>query len=295
MDNNQHQPDQESGSNSPTITKPSSDSEPNSNPQEDNNNNNTPQKSIIANGNSNPNNNHSSNPNNPNSSGDDYQIDVDDDDDEDPSLDDTNETTLGKGIQTTFKTASNLGNFLPTGTNLVFGALIPTIYKSGQCSPLSVTMMIFALVFCASFCFFSSFTDSVEQPVKDRRGNKKTKVYYGFVTRKGLLVHNHRGYIRGGRYELGFADVLHAVLSLLVFLAMAFSDQRVIDCLFSKHVDDVEQVMRTLVLVVGFICSSLFLLFPVHRRGFVPSLPKNNANATSAAAADTTTTPRKNV
>ncbi|MED6201406.1 hypothetical protein PIB30_094692 [Stylosanthes scabra] len=289
--------DNQSGSNSPTITKPS-DSEPtNSNPQQDNNNNNTP-KNTIANAHSNPNNNNpSSNPNNPNSSGD-YQIDVEDDDD-DPSLDDTNETTLGKGIQTTFKTASNLGNFLPTGTNLVFGALIPTIYKSGQCSPLSVTMMIFALVFCSSFCFFSSFTDSVEQPMVDRRGNKKTKVYYGFVTRKGLLVHNHRGYIRGGRYKLGFADVLHAVLSLVVFLAMALSDQRVIDCLFPKHVDDVEQVMRTLVLVVGFLCSSLFLLFPVHRRGFVPSLPKNNANATSAssAAASTTTatTPRKNV
>ncbi|KAL4382560.1 hypothetical protein HN51_006216 [Arachis hypogaea] len=285
---NQLQPDLESGSNSPT-SKPS-DPEPTSKPQE--NNNNSPKK-PIANGNSNPNN-PTSNPNNPNSNG----------DDEDPTLEDTNDTTLGKGIQTTFKTASNLGNFLPTGTNLVFGALIPTIYKSGQCSSLSVTMMIFALVFCSFFCFFSCFTDSVEQPAKDSKGNNKTKVYYGFVTTKGLWVQNHRGYIGGRRYKLGFADVLHAVLSMVVFLAMAFSDQRVIDCLFPKHVDDMEQVMRTLVLVVGFLCSSLFLLFPVHRRGFLPSLPKN-ANATSTvtttatAAANTNTnttaTAEKNV
>ena len=90
----------------------------------------------------------------------------------------------------------------------------------------------------------------------------------GCTITKGLLRMNER-------YKLGFGDVLHAMMSLVVFLAIAFSDHRVIDCLFPKHVNDVEQVMHVLVLVVGFVCSFLFLLFPVYRRGFVPTLPKN--------------------
>ena len=181
------------------------------------------------------------------------------------------ETTLGMGIQRCFTTASDLRNFLPTGTNLIFGSFLPTMCKSGQCSSLSTTTMIIVLGLCASFCFLSSFTDSFE---RSDNGGKKA-ISYGFVTTKGLWLHNHKGFIEDERYKLGFGDVLHAMMSLVVFLAIAFSDHRVIDCLFPKHVNDVEQVMHVLVLVVGFVCSFLFLLFPVYRRGFVPTLPKN--------------------
>ena len=179
-------------------------------------------------------------------------------------------SNVGKGVQRSFSTASNLGNFLPTGTNLLFGALLPIIYESGRCSTLNNIMMVLVLALCAFFSFILSFTDSLELSC-----GKQRKTIYGFVTAKGLWVYNHKGFIQEDRYKLEFGDFLHATMSLVVFLVIAFSDHRVIDCLFPRYVNDVEQVMQILVLVVGFVCSSLFLLFPVHRRGFVPSLPKN--------------------
>ena len=52
---------------------------------------------------------------------------------------------------------------------------------------------------------------------------KKT-IFYGFVTTKGMWVHNQKGFIEDERYKLGFGDVLHAMMSVAVFLAIAFSD-----------------------------------------------------------------------
>ncbi|KAG8076367.1 hypothetical protein GUJ93_ZPchr0006g42986 [Zizania palustris] len=58
------------------------------------------------------------------------------------------------------------------------------------------------------------------------------KVYYGFVMPRGLSL-----FRRGLRVEvpaddrlrLGFVDVVHAVMSVLVFVAVALSDHRVSD------------------------------------------------------------------
>ena len=166
-------------------------------------------------------------------------------------------STMGKGVQRSFSMASNLGNFLPTGTNLIFGALLPIIYKSGQCSTFNNIMMAFVLALCAVFSFILSFTDSWELPC-----GKKRKTVYGFVTAKGLWVYNHKGFIQEERYKLEFGDFLHATMSLVVFLVIAFSDHRVTECFvpFPRHVNDVEQVMQCLVLVCG-VCLLKFVSF----------------------------------
>lgn len=179
--------------------------------------------------------------------------------------DDPKSRTMAKGVQTTFSAASNLANFLPTGTTFFFSAVLPTIYRGGQCSPVSTTMMSVLLGICVVFCFFSQFTDSFKGP--------DNKLVYGFVLPSGLKVFKHDLSLevpKDKKYRLEFADVVHAVSSVVVFLAVAFSDRRVVDCFFPRYKEEMHQVMDTLVLFVSYLCSSLFLLFPLTRRGFVP-------------------------
>lgn len=69
------------------------------------------------------------------------------------------------------------------------------------------------------------------------------------------------------RFKLGFTDFVHAIMSVMVFLAIAMSDHRVSDCVFPGHVKDMEQVMESFPLMVGIVCSTLFLVFPTTRYG----------------------------
>ncbi|KAF2299249.1 hypothetical protein GH714_031115 [Hevea brasiliensis] len=69
------------------------------------------------------------------------------------------------------------------------------------------------------------------------------------------------------KYKVGFTDFVHAIMSVMVFVAIAFSDHRVTDCLFPGHVKEMDQVMESFPLMVGIVCSGLFLLFPNTRYG----------------------------
>lgn len=69
------------------------------------------------------------------------------------------------------------------------------------------------------------------------------------------------------RYKVGLTDFVHAFMSVLVFVAIAFSDHRVTDCLFPKHAKEMDEVMKSFPLMVGIICSGLFLVFPNTRYG----------------------------
>ncbi|XP_015895121.3 protein DMP9-like [Ziziphus jujuba] len=169
---------------------------------------------------------------------------------------------MAKGMQKTLSKTSMLVNFLPTGTLLTFEMLLPSVSGDGQCSPVS-TLMIHALLgLCTLSCFFFHFTDSFKGP--------DGKVYYGFVTPKGLAVFRSGLGVevpKDERYKVGFTDFVHAVMSVMVFTAVAFSDNRVTDCLFPGHVRDMDEVMESLPLMVGIICSGLFLVFPNTRYG----------------------------
>ncbi|GLT38336.1 hypothetical protein SLA2020_125920 [Shorea laevis] len=91
-------------------------------------------------------------------------------------------STVSKHSHTTLSTASNLANLLPTGTVLIFQALLPSFSNNGNCS-LALKYLTLGLIFiCSLACFLSSFTDSF---VHD-----DGKFYYGIATRSGLYIFN---------------------------------------------------------------------------------------------------------
>ncbi|KHN13331.1 Serine carboxypeptidase-like 34 [Glycine soja] len=93
-------------------------------------------------------------------------------------------------------------------------------------------------------------------------------VYYGFVTPRGLAVFKPAVAVpEDDRFKVGFTDFIHAVMSVMVFVAIAISDHRVTNCLFPGKDKDMEQVRESFPLMVGIVCSGLFLVFPTFRRG----------------------------
>ncbi|VVB13829.1 unnamed protein product [Arabis nemorensis] len=73
-----------------------------------------------------------------------------------------------------------LVNFLPTGTLLMFEMVLPSIYHDGDCNGINTLMIHLLLLLCAMSCFFFHFNDSIKASVG--------KIYYGFVTPRGLAV-----------------------------------------------------------------------------------------------------------
>ncbi|RWR94084.1 hypothetical protein CKAN_02336400 [Cinnamomum micranthum f. kanehirae] len=169
---------------------------------------------------------------------------------------------MAKGMQKTLSKTSMLVNFLPTGTLLTFEMLLPTVSGDGTCSPVSTIMINVLLGLCAISCFFFHFTDSFRGP--------DGKVYYGFVTPKGLAVFKSGLGLevpKDERFKVGFVDLVHALMSVLVFAAIALTDHRVTNCLFPGHEKEMDEVMESFPLMVGIICSGLFLVFPNTRYG----------------------------
>ncbi|KAI8533988.1 hypothetical protein RHMOL_Rhmol10G0053900 [Rhododendron molle] len=167
---------------------------------------------------------------------------------------------VAKGVQKTLSKTSLLANFLPTGTLLTFETLVPTVYRGGgECTHVTILMVTALLSLCALSCFFFHFMDSFRGP--------DGQVYYGFVTLNGLAVFKPGIEVqvpREERYRLGLSDFVHADISTLVFLAIAFSDRRVTGCLFSGHEKEMDEVMEGFPLMVGIVC---FLVFPNTRYG----------------------------
>ncbi|XP_022144459.1 uncharacterized protein LOC111014140 [Momordica charantia] len=170
---------------------------------------------------------------------------------------------VAKGMQKTLSKTSMLVNFLPTGTLLTFEMLLPSVSGKGDCSPVSTMMINLLLALSALSCFLFHFTDSFKGP--------DGKLYYGIVTPTGLAVFKSGladiHVPKDDRFKVGFTDFVHAIMSVMVFMAIAFSDHRVTNCLFPGHVDDMEEVMESFPLMVGTICSGLFLVFPNTRYG----------------------------
>jgi hypothetical protein len=52
---------------------------------------------------------------------------------------------------------------------------------------------------------------------------------------------------------------------VFVIVALVFSDHGVINCLFRGHEKDGEEMMQSFPLIVGIVCSGLFLVFPSSR------------------------------
>ncbi|KAK4402996.1 protein DMP9 [Sesamum angolense] len=169
---------------------------------------------------------------------------------------------VASGVQKTLSKTSLLANFLPTGTLLTFEMVLPSVYANGECSPVTTHMIYSLLGLCTLSCFFFHFTDSFRGP--------DGKVYYGFVTLKGLAVFKTGLGVevpKDDRYKIGLSDFVHALMSVLVFVAIAFSDHRVAGCVFPGNAAELDEVMQSFPLMVGIICSGLFLVFPTTRYG----------------------------
>ncbi|XP_009589871.1 protein DMP7-like [Nicotiana tomentosiformis] len=173
-------------------------------------------------------------------------------------------TPAQKVIRKTFKKTAILANLLPSGSVLAFQILSPVITHEGQChSSISHSMTLGLLVFCAISCFFLNFTDSF----RDERG----KVRYGLATFRGLWIIDGSNITippeEATKYKLKFLDVFHALLSILVFGAVAAFDQNVIKCLYPSPPPETQEILATLPMAVGVICTLLFVAFPTTRHG----------------------------
>ncbi|KAK6159947.1 hypothetical protein DH2020_003328 [Rehmannia glutinosa] len=169
---------------------------------------------------------------------------------------------MASGVQKTLSKTSLLANFLPTGTLLTFEMVLPSVYGNGKCSIVSTHMIYSLLGLCSLSCFFFHFTDSFRGP--------DGKLYYGFVTPKGLAVFKTGLGVevpKEERFKVGLSDFVHALMSALVFVAIALSDHRVTGCVFPGHAAELDEVMQSFPLMVGIICSGLFLVFPTTRYG----------------------------
>ncbi|KAK3000124.1 hypothetical protein RJ639_024687 [Escallonia herrerae] len=181
-------------------------------------------------------------------------------------------TPTQKAIRKTFKLTSHLANLLPTGSVLAFQILSPVFTHEGQCSSfVSLYLTSGLLGLCGISCFLDCFTDSF----RDERG----KVRYGVATFHGLWVIDGSPVKippeEAGKYRLRFIDFLHAFLSILVFGTVTLLDKNVVKCLYPTPSEEAKEVLATLPIGVGVICSLLFVAFPTKRHGIGFPLSRN--------------------
>lgn len=153
---------------------------------------------------------------------------------------------------------ARLNILLPTATILAFTIFAPLLTNDGICTTLNRWLMGALWALLAASCVFFTFTDSFR--------TSTGRLYYGLATFRGIWTFN------GGRkkpcvpsdYRLRWADLFHASLSLIAFLAFAGSHGDVVGCFYPAMP---RKVINTVPLVIGFVISILFVLFPSKRRG----------------------------
>lgn len=169
---------------------------------------------------------------------------------------------IQKVISQTFQSTAHLANLLPTGSVLAFQLLSPIFTNQGDCDNVDRYMTAGLIALCGLSCFLLSFTDSF----KDQEGN----VCYGFATIRGLWVIDGSTTLPpelAAKYPLRFIDFLHAFMSILVFAAVALFDQEVVNCFYPTPSDEAKELLTTLPVGIGVICSMLFVVFPTKRHG----------------------------
>ncbi|OAY26244.1 protein DMP4 [Manihot esculenta] len=169
---------------------------------------------------------------------------------------------IQKAITQTFKSTAHLANLLPTGTVLAFQLLSPIFSNQGNCDSVSRFMTAGLVSLCGLSCFLSSFTDSF----RDKNGN----VCYGLATFRGLWIIDGSETISpelAAKYRIQFIDFVHALMSILVFSAIALFDQNVVNCFYPTPSAETQEVLTALPVGIGVICSMLFVVFPTQRHG----------------------------
>lgn len=171
-------------------------------------------------------------------------------------------TLIQRAISQTFQSTAHLANLLPTGTVLAFQLLAPIFSNQGNCDPVSRSMTAGLLALCSLSCFLMSFTDSF----RDKNGN----VFYGFASIRGLWIIDGSATISpefAAKYRIRFVDFVHAFMSILIFAAVALFDQNVVNCFYPLPSQEAQEVLTSLPVGIGVICSMLFIVFPTQRNG----------------------------
>ncbi|XP_021911540.1 uncharacterized protein LOC110825403 [Carica papaya] len=179
-----------------------------------------------------------------------------------PIPDTERKNLVQRAICETFKSTAHLANLLPTGSVLAFQLLSPIFTNLGNCDQVSQYMTAGLVALCGLSCFLLSFTDSF----KDNNGN----VFYGFATLRGLWIIDGSASLPpelAAKYQLRFIDFMHAFMSVLVFAAVALFDQNVISCFYPTPTVETQEVLTSLPVGIGVICSMLFVVFPTQRHG----------------------------
>lgn len=172
-------------------------------------------------------------------------------------------TPMQRAIRKTFKLTAHLANLLPTGSVLAFQILSPVFSHEGNCrTSTSQNLTLVLLGVCGFSCFILSFTDSF----RDERG----KVWYGLATFRGMWIIDGTISLpdeQAKRYRLRLIDFFHAFLSALVFSAVAFLDHNVVACLLPMPSEEAKELLSTMPIAIGVICSLLFVALPTTRHG----------------------------
>ncbi|KAM0868561.1 hypothetical protein ACQ4PT_041242 [Festuca glaucescens] len=182
-------------------------------------------------------------------------------------------------VDKTLSGASDLLKLLPTGTVLAFQALAPSFTNHGVCHTANRYLVLALIGACAVSCVLLSFTDSLVGP--------DGKLYYGMATFWGFYPFNFAGGAaqRGAvfkdlsRFRITALDFVHAVISAVVFLAVAVADASIQSCLFPDCGADVRELLVNLPLGAGFLSSVVFMIFPTTRKsiGYTDMTPHSHS------------------
>ncbi|XP_073156724.1 protein DMP3 [Henckelia pumila] len=167
-------------------------------------------------------------------------------------------------ISQALESSAHLANLLPTGTLLAFQLLTPVFTNGGSCDPTTRSLTVLLLSVLSVSCLLASFTDSFRTP--------DGLVHYGFATFQGLWLFDAADASSSKfpdlrKYRLNSIDVIHALLSSLVFGVVALRDKNVVSCLYPTPGHQVQEVLDIVPIGVGLICSMLFVIFPTRRHG----------------------------
>ncbi|KAH6773667.1 transmembrane protein [Perilla frutescens var. hirtella] len=169
---------------------------------------------------------------------------------------------IQEAISQTFQSTANLANLLPTGSVLAFQLLAPIFSNEGKCDAVTRPLTAGLIALCGLSCILLNFTDSF----KDQKGN----LCYGFATFSGFWIIDGSGTLppeMAAKYKLKFIDFAHAFMSALVFTAITLFDQNVVNCFYPEPSTGTQELLESLPVGIGVICSMLFVAFPTKRHG----------------------------
>ncbi|KAL0442722.1 UNVERIFIED_CONTAM: protein DMP6 [Sesamum latifolium] len=144
---------------------------------------------------------------------------------------------IQQAISQTFESTAHLANLLPTGSVLAFQLLSPIFSNQGEC---------------------------------DTHQGPKGNICYGFATFRGLWIIDGSATLPpeiAAKYKLKFIDFAHALMSILVFAAIALFDENVVNCFYPAPSAGTKEMLTALPIGIGVACSMLFVVFPTKRHG----------------------------